>query len=537
MSSKHVKFIHAILIALCSIFVAILPYACKWITMMPQSAYRTFSIIFFVVAIIAAIICLCVRKKKDGEESSNQYWQWPIYSLILGVSFLSLTFIYPSIRYDELQTYSFEGRMNQLDSLRFRADQGDLDAMLQLSEDLIQPLPIDPFTNDLSLVDYREAEKYLQQIGVHRKPSTLVSELSISEKQEVEIAKALSAQAKIVIMDEPTSSLSIDETENLFRIIRKLKEQNIAIIYISHKLQEIKQIGDRVTVMKDGKYVKTVNVADIETRDLVPLMIGREVKNSYLNENTAGFSGQPAIFEVRNLTRKDGSCNNISFQVHTGEILGFSGLIGAGRSECMEGIFGARPISSGEVFLRGKKLRIRNPYDAMKKGIAFVTENRRETGFFPNFQIWKEIAVSTSLKRSTAGGFSGLVQEDRERKTAGEYVKRLNIKCTGPDQMTYTLSGGNQQKVIVSKWLAADSDVMIFDEPTKGIDVGAKSEIYAIMRNLADEGKAILMVSSELPELLSICDRIIVFRDGSISGEFLNKDATEEKLMMAAVDA
>ena len=356
-----------------------------------------------------------------------------------------------------------------------------------------------------------EAEKYLQQIGVHRKPSTLVSELSISEKQEVEIAKALSAQAKIVIMDEPTSSLSIDETENLFRIIRKLKEQNIAIIYISHKLQEIKQIGDRVTVMKDGKYVKTVNVADIETRDLVPLMIGREVKNSYLNENTAGFSGQPAIFEVRNLTRKDGSCNNISFQVHTGEILGFSG--------------------------RGKKLRIRNPYDAMKKGIAFVTENRRETGFFPNFQIWKEIAVSTSLKRSTAGGFSGLVQEDRERKTAGEYVKRLNIKCTGPDQMTYTLSGGNQQKVIVSKWLAADSDVMIFDEPTKGIDVGAKSEIYAIMRNLADEGKAILMVSSELPELLSICDRIIVFRDGSISGEFLNKDATEEKLMMAAVDA
>lgn len=382
-----------------------------------------------------------------------------------------------------------------------------------------------------------EAEKYLQQIGVHRKPSTLVSELSISEKQEVEIAKALSAQAKIVIMDEPTSSLSIDETENLFRIIRKLKEQNIAIIYISHKLQEIKQIGDRVTVMKDGKYVKTVNVADIETRDLVPLMIGREVKNSYLNENTAGFSGQPAIFEVRNLTRKDGSCNNISFQVHTGEILGFSGLIGAGRSECMEGIFGARPISSGEVFLRGKKLRIRNPYDAMKKGIAFVTENRRETGFFPNFQIWKEIAVSTSLKRSTAGGFSGLVQEDRERKTAGEYVKRLNIKCTGPDQMTYTLSGGNQQKVIVSKWLAADSDVMIFDEPTKGIDVGAKSEIYAIMRNLADEGKAILMVSSELPELLSICDRIIVFRDGSISGEFLNIDATEEKLMMAAVDA
>lgn len=383
----------------------------------------------------------------------------------------------------------------------------------------------------------REAEKYLAQIGVHRKPSTLVSELSISEKQEVEIAKALSANAKIVIMDEPTSSLSIDETENLFRIIRKLKEQNIAIIYISHKLQEIKQIGDRVTVMKDGKFVKTVNVADIETKDLVPLMIGREVKNSYLNENTTDFSKKPAIFEVKNLTRKDGTCKNISFQLHKGEILGFSGLIGAGRSECMEGIFGAKQITSGEVYFRGKRLQIKTPYDAMKQGIAFVTENRRETGFFPNFQIWKEIAVTTSLKRSSMGGFTGLVREKEEHETAKKYVDKLQIKCTGPNQMTYTLSGGNQQKVIVSKWLAAESDVIIFDEPTKGIDVGAKSEIYDIMRHLADEGKAILMVSSELPELLSICDRILVFRDGSISGEFANKDATEQKLMMAAVDA
>ena len=383
----------------------------------------------------------------------------------------------------------------------------------------------------------REAEKYLSQIGVHRKPSTLVSELSISEKQEVEIAKALSADAKIVIMDEPTSSLSIDETENLFRIIRKLKEQNIAIIYISHKLQEIKQIGDRVTVMKDGRFVKTVNVADIETKDLVPLMIGREVKNSYLNENTTDFSKMPAIFEVKNLTRKDGTCKNISFQLHKGEILGFSGLIGAGRSECMEGIFGAKQITSGEVYFRGKRLQIKTPYDAMKQGIAFVTENRRETGFFPNFQIWKEIAVTTSLKKSSMGGFTGLVREKEERETAQKYVDKLQIKCTGPDQMTYTLSGGNQQKVIVSKWLAAESDVIIFDEPTKGIDVGAKSEIYDIMRHLADEGKAILMVSSELPELLSICDRILVFRDGSISAEFENKDATEQKLMMAAVDA
>lgn len=382
---------------------------------------------------------------------------------------------------------------------------------------------------------YAESEKYLKEIGLKKSPSTLVQDISISEKQQVEIAKALCSNAKVIIMDEPTSSLSIDETKNLFKIIEHLKKNNIGIIYISHKLPEIKEIGDRVTVLKDGKYVNTLNISDLEVKDLVPLMIGREVKDKYIGKIREIDLDEKPVFVVKNLTRKDGTCKNINFEVYKGEILGFAGLIGAGRSECMEGIFGAKPISSGDIYYNGEKLEISNPYDAMKQGIAMVTENRRETGFFPNFPIWKEIAVSTSLKKSKLGGFTGVVQTKSERSIAEKFTKKLNTKCTGINQMTYNLSGGNQQKVIISKWLAVDSNVFIFDEPTKGIDIGAKSEIYTIMRNMAEEGKTIIMVSSEMPELLSTCDRIIVFRDGKISGILNNDEATEEKIMLAAV--
>lgn len=390
----------------------------------------------------------------------------------------------------------------------------------------------------MPVVDYgymREvASRYMSEIGLQKDPDTLVQNISISEKQQVEIAKALSTEARIIIMDEPTSSLSIQETENLFNIIRGLKEKGIGIIYISHKLKEIKQIGDRVTVLKDGKYVATREVADLEVDDLIPLMVGRKVKNMFLNTEE-DVSKNEVLFSVRNLTRRDGTCENISFDLHRGEILGFAGLIGAGRSECMEGIFGAKEISSGEITLNGKKLDIKNPYQALKKGIAMVTENRRETGFFANFPIWKEVAVSTSLKRSGMGGFSGIVHVDEERKAAEAATKQLNTKCSSIDQMTVNLSGGNQQKVIISKWLAVDSDIFIFDEPTKGIDVGAKSEIYQIMRNMANEGKGVIMVSSEMPELLSTCDRVIVFREGKMSGEFENKYLTEEQIMYAAI--
>jgi len=389
-------------------------------------------------------------------------------------------------------------------------------------------------------VDYAtmiaRTRQLIEKIGLRKNPIALVQELSISEKQQVEIAKALAADARIIIMDEPTSSLSIEETEELFNIIRQIKKEGIGIIYISHKLKEIKQIGDRVTVLKDGKFVGTRNVADVEIENLVPMMVGREVKDMFLRTDTPEENPE-VILSIRNLTRKNGTARNISFDLYKGEILGFAGLIGAGRSECMEGIFGAQPISSGEVILHGKKLRIRDPYSAMVQGIAFVTENRRETGFFQNFEIWREISVTTNLKRSRAGGLSGLTNEKAERKTAEDITRKVRTKCSSIDQMTFNLSGGNQQKVIVSKWLAVDSDVFIFDEPTKGIDVGAKSEMYAIMRDMALKGKGVIMVSSDMTELLSTCDRIIVFRNGEISGVINREDATEEKIMFAAVAA
>lgn len=391
----------------------------------------------------------------------------------------------------------------------------------------------------ITVVDHKymndKAKEYMAEIGLKRSPSTLVQDISISEKQQVEIAKALAADAQIIIMDEPTSSLSIEETNELFEIIENLKKRGIGIIYISHKLREIKQIGDRVSILKDGEYVGTKDIADVEVDDLIPMMVGRKITGNHLGNLDEIEKENKVIFKVDNLTRKDNTVKDISFEVRKGEILGFAGLIGAGRSECMEGIFGAKPISSGEVFLNGKKLNINQTYDALKKGIAMVTENRRETGFFQNFNIWQEISITSNLQKSKMGGFTGLLNEKKERAMANKEVEALNTKCSSIDQMTVNLSGGNQQKVIIGKWLAVDSDVFIFDEPTKGIDVGAKSEIYEIMRNMANEGKAIIMISSEMPELLTTCDRILVFRDGKISGSLTSAEATEEKILYAAV--
>ena len=294
-------------------------------------------------------------------------------------------------------------------------------------------------------VDYKtmnaKTRELIDKMGIHRTPATLVQDLSISEKQMVEIAKALAADARILIMDEPTSSLSVEETENLFKIIGQLKAEGIGIIYISHKLKEIKQIGDRVTVLKDGKYMGTEDVCNIEVEDLVPMMVGRKVQDLFLR-TTPPEKDPEVIFSVKNLTRRDHKARNISFDVYKGEILGLAGLIGAGRSETMEGIFGVSPISSGEIYLRGKKLKITDPYSALKQGIAFVTENRRETGFFQNFEIWREISVTTNLKKSKLGGFTGLTNEKQEREQAQLYSNKLRTKCSSIDQMTVNLSGG-----------------------------------------------------------------------------------------------
>ncbi|WP_027625684.1 sugar ABC transporter ATP-binding protein [Clostridium lundense] len=390
----------------------------------------------------------------------------------------------------------------------------------------------------VSVVDYKyireKTEELLKRVGLNRDPATPVEELSISEKQQVEIAKALAQNAKVLIMDEPTSSLTIEETNNLFKIIEALKKEKVGIVYISHKLKEIVEIGDKVTILKDGNYVGTRDAKNVTEEELVTMMVGRELKSKYLNNDKSYQGTNEVIFEVNNLTRRDNRVKDVSFKLYKGEILGFAGLIGAGRSELMNAIFRAEAVSSGEMYLFGKKLDIKEPYDAIKAGIGLITENRRETGFFKNFSIKENISIVPFLKTSKAKGTWGLTSIEKEKKYSLEQKEYLNIKCSSIEQNIAELSGGNQQKVIIGKWLAAESNLIIFDEPTKGIDVGAKSEIYSIMRKLAENGKGVLMVSSELPELLSVCDRIAVFKDGRIKTIFTSEEATEEKILLAA---
>lgn len=390
----------------------------------------------------------------------------------------------------------------------------------------------------IRVVDYKgmtgRAQEVLDKVGLKRRPSQLVEEISISEKQQCEIAKALISNADVIIMDEPTSSLTTSETAHLFDIIRQLKAEGKGIVYISHKMDEIKEIGDVITVLKDGTYVGTRNVKEITLDDVIKMMVGREIKGTYHNEEIEDFSKEPVIFEARNINRKDGKVRDVSFQVRKGEIVGFAGLVGAGRSELMNALFGAEPKLSGQVFIGGREVTIRSPYEAIKNGLAMVTENRRETGFLNNFSIKQNISIVPFLKTSRGNGLIGLLDNKAEEEYAAKQKTDMNIKCRDVEQNITELSGGNQQKVILGKWMAAESSVIIFDEPTKGIDVGSKSEIYVLMRRLASQGKGVIMVSSEMPELLSVCDTICVFRDGGIRMTYAVREATEEKILKSS---
>lgn len=380
---------------------------------------------------------------------------------------------------------------------------------------------------------YRKTEELLQQVDLKRSPNVLVKDLSISEKQMVEIAKSLAFNADVIVMDEPTSSLTETETEKLFTIIRRLRKEGKGIVYISHKLRELSEIGDRVTVLKDGTYVGTRNIADTSIDMMISMMVGRELADKYQGSAKVSHHDK-VILEVENLTRKDKRAQDISFKLYEGEILGFSGLIGSGRSETMEAIYGVSPIKSGKVTLLGKQLHIRNTCEALKEGIGLVTENRRETGFFHNFSILRNMNIAKQLKRAKLQGTAALIDPADERKTAKEEQANFQVKCASLDQLITQLSGGNQQKVILGKWHAADVKLLIFDEPTKGIDVGTKAEIYRLMREMADRGVGVIVISSDMPELLAVSDRILVMKDGRINGSFDIDDATEEKLLKAA---
>jgi ABC-type sugar transport system ATPase subunit len=373
---------------------------------------------------------------------------------------------------------------------------------------------------------YQEAEFFLKKIGMKKSAKTLVSELSVAEQQMVEIAKSLSFSAKIIVMDEPTSALTESEKETLFKIIKELKEKEVSIIFISHIIEEVLEISDRITVLRDGNYVDTVNAGDTNPRKIVQMMVGRELKDFYPKEET---KRGKVVLEVKNLTKKS-KYENISFQLHEGEVLGFAGLVGAGRAEVMRGIFGIEAPDGGEIYIKGNKVKANSLFETIKMKMGFVPEDRREEGLILSRSVKDNINI-TKLSGINRHGF---VKQKDEEKIANEYCKRLNIRTPDNKQIVQNLSGGNQQKIVIAKWLAINPKILILDDPTRGIDVGAKNEIYSLINNLAKEKIGIILISSELPEILNISDRILVMREGKITGELTRKGATQEKIMQLA---
>ncbi|KJS50580.1 sugar ABC transporter ATP-binding protein [Desulfosporosinus sp. BICA1-9] len=361
-------------------------------------------------------------------------------------------------------------------------------------------------------------------------PSIPVKHLSICQQQVVEILKAISKNPQVLILDEPTSSLSQYETNRLFENIRKLKTKGMSFIYISHHLHEIFEIADRVTVLRDGKYVDTVKVSDIDEAKIINLMVGREVSNQYIKRN-ARVENNKVVLKVQGLTHKK-YFKDISFEIKQGEIVGFAGLVGAGRTEIAKTIFGLEKYEAGSIFVDGRKVIVNSPKDAMNEGIAYTTENRKFEGLFLEMNI-KQNCVVPQLE-SFAKGMTGFLDEHKMEAFSEDYVKKLNIITPSIGQKVRNLSGGNQQKILLSMWLGINPKVLIIDEPTKGVDVGAKSEIYDVLRKLADLGIGIMVISSDLLEVLTLSDRIIVVKDGEIRGVLNNAEATEENIIAYA---
>ena len=376
---------------------------------------------------------------------------------------------------------------------------------------------------------YEQTEALLKGLGLHYDPKAKLGSLSVSQMQLVEIAKAVSANAKIVIMDEPTSSLTQNEVETLFSIINRLKESGCSIIYISHKMDEILRISDEVTIMRDGKYIGTWASKELTTDLIITRMVGRELTNLYpKRENLPG----DVILRVEDFTSiHPKSFRNVSFELRKGEILGVSGLVGAQRTELMEGIFGLRASERGTITYLGKKLRINRPKTAIENGIALLTEDRRGSGIFGVLSVSDNVSIA-SLQQYLL--FHLMLNDKKIASLVQDNVKKLSIKTPSIKTQIQSLSGGNQQKVIISRWLANDPDVLIMDEPTRGIDVGAKYEIYCIIAELAKQGKSIIMISSEMPELIGMADRIMVMCDGRVTGFVDEKDMNQETIMELA---
>ena len=403
----------------------------------------------------------------------------------------------------------------------------------------------------------REGEKILKRLGVEIDPGQRMEELSVGQQQMVEIAKALMvnakviimdeptaaltqsetrvlfeaanalmADAKVIIMDEPTAALTQSETRVLFEVANGLREKGVSIVYISHRMEEIFELCDRITILRDGTYIDTKKISETDMNDVVKMMIGREIGERYPQRNV---SIGDRVLEVKNLTCP-GVFEKVSFEVHAGEVLGVSGLMGAGRTEIMQAIFGNMPHVTGEIFLNGKQIENKTPKQAMKNGIGFITEDRKVEGLMLEESIMKNISLA-NLKRISR---HGVIQREKEKELVKKGIEELHIRCFGPQHECNNLSGGNQQKVVFAKWMYTNPKVLILDEPTRGVDIGAKKEIYSIINDLAAKGVAIIMVSSELPEVLGMSDRVMVVREGLVRGFLSKEEANQENIMILA---
>lgn len=371
------------------------------------------------------------------------------------------------------------------------------------------------------------AGKLIEECGLHVSPTDTLRGLTVAQCQLIEIIKAISVDAKVIIMDEPTAAISDREVEILFDHIRRLKEQGVAIIYISHRMNEIFSICDCVTVYRDGQYIGSGSTKDLDENQLIKMMVGREIVDV--------FPKMPAeigevVFEARNISRGDHKVKDVSLSVRRGEILGIGGLVGAGRSELVESIFGMHRMSAGEIYVKGERVQVRSPQDIIKKGVALVTEDRKITGLNLVASINDNIAV-VAIRKLLSGG---LYSKKKARQAAQEYIGKLKIKTPSGDQIVGDLSGGNQQKVVIAKWLLNDPEIIIMDEPTRGIDVGAKRDIYMLIGSLVQQGKSVIMISSEIPELMGVCDRIAVMAEGRLSGEVRREEFSQERIMALA---
>jgi len=373
-----------------------------------------------------------------------------------------------------------------------------------------------------------EAQRIFERMNLKLDPRTPVGELTVARQQMVEIAKALSFESRVLIMDEPTAALNNEEVADLFRIIGRLRSRGVAIVYISHKMDELKRIADRVTVMRDGQYIATVPMATTPMDALIAMMVGRQLAEA--GHEMPDTSGNEVVLEARGICR-GAMVRDASFVLRRGEILGFAGLMGAGRTELARAVFGADRIDAGEILVQGRKVSIRSPEDAVAHGIGYLSEDRKHFGLATGMDVETNIALA-SMKRFLSAGF--LIDQAAVESAGERYVRQLGIKTPSVRQQVRLLSGGNQQKIVIAKWLLRDCNVLFFDEPTRGIDVGAKAEIYRLLNELAAQGKAIVIISSELPEVLRMSHRVLVMCEGRITGELPAREASQERIMQLA---